>query len=672
MALEGMQSYILGKGKFVDDFYLPGMLYLKVVRSNYARARILRVKGEITGHELKAVLPSVGEGGGAEQSINFPVLATQSVNFVGQPVAAVLGKDRYEAEDAADSVEVEYEPLKPVVDPEQALISEPIHPGTSSNEFGKVEMGKDFEIKDASIVIEKTLKNERIIPNPIEPRGVVTDYDGSTLTVWISTQSVHSIRGGMATALGIDKNSIRVIQTDTGGAFGTKSALYPEYVIAAYASMKLRRPVKWIESRSEHLVATNQGRGARARMKVYADAKGKVLGIKSDILVDGGAYPVGIASFAPRFIGYQITGPYAIKNVYVKARGVFTNKVPLGPYRGAGRPEAAFFVERMMDAVAKETGIDPVEVRLENAASEQFVSPLGLKVDPLKPFLQKAARELGYVKGSNNIGFSSFVLVSSAQPGESARIKVSEGIVNVWLGGSSHGQGHEGFVKKLVQESLHVPEGKIAYHKGDTKELDEGVGSWGSRSAIMGGMALLEAIKRIKDQVKAKHGSYSVDELLKGDYEAKVFYTPSDQSTSLGANLVEVERDTVKGIRIKRIVAYYDVGRALNPAMIESQVIGGSIQAVGQVLYEVARYNEDGQPLVGSIADAGLPTAVEAPHVMVKLAEIPSALEHKAKGVGESPTIGVPPALVKAIENVINQEIHETPIPYEQITKFFA
>ncbi|MEK6912027.1 MAG: xanthine dehydrogenase family protein molybdopterin-binding subunit, partial [Candidatus Thermoplasmatota archaeon] len=391
------KTFVEGKGAFVDDLRFPDLLHLKVVRSVYARARILRVKGGITHADLGAILASVGEGAQDDSGIvPHPVLASDYVQYVGQPVAAVLGDDPYKAEDRSSAVDIEYEPLKPVVDPEAALTAEPIHPGTRSNIIAQVREGSKFELKRAPVVLEETLANERVTPNPMETRGMVARYDGSRLTVWASTQSVHAWREGLARSLDLPEKAIRVIGVDTGGAFGSKGGIYPEYVIAAYAAMKHRRAVKWVETRSEHLVTTHQGRGIRATMKVYADRKGTVLGLDADVLVDGGAYPHGMGQFAPGWVGHQISGPYSIRKVHSNGTTVYTNKVPLGPYRGAGRPEAAFFIERMMDILADELGRDPVDVRLQNASRRAFTSPTDLKLPPFRPFLDRAVRELGY------------------------------------------------------------------------------------------------------------------------------------------------------------------------------------------------------------------------------------------------------------------------------------
>jgi len=663
---------IEGKGMYVDDISMPGMLYLHLVRSPYARARIVRVKGGINGYEFKASLVSVGEGAGGRASVPFYVLSTDYVNFVGQPVAAVVASSREKAEDEAESVEVEYEPLKPVVDPEAAVKSEPIHPGTGTNVFGAVELGSDFEIKEEHIHVERKLVNERIIPNPMETRGILANYDGGRLNILMPTQSVYSIQRGLSSALGIPKESIHVVQTDTGGAFGTKGALYPEYVIAAYASMKYKRPVKWVETRSEHIVATNQGRGARGKIELYANKKGRILGLKADIMIDGGAYPVGNAEFSPNWIGYQITGPYAINRVYVKARSVFTNKVPLGPYRGAGRPEAAFFIERTIDMLADQLKMDPAEIRMINASDEPFTSPLGLSVDPLRPFLKDALQALNYYeKKKGSIGISCFVLIPAAQPGESARLKVSNGVIDAWLGGSANGQGHDVFVAKLVSKELGVPEKLVRYNHSDTDQLDRGVGSWGSRSALLAGMAVVQAARQLREQVIQKEGKYTPEALVKGEYDAKVFFQPNSSLTSLGVNLVEVKRDASHGLIISECSAYYDVGVPLNPDMVISQIVGGSAQAIGQVLYEAAILDENGQPLVASICDAGVPSAPEVPNVKVHLATNRSSLDHGAKGVGESPTIGVPPALARAIEKLTGKKIDKTPLDKQVIASLF-
>ena len=422
------RRFVLGRGRYVDDIKMDGMLHLHFVRSPYARARVVSISGGINGHELKADMAAVGEDAGGRASIRFPALATEFVNYVGQPVAAVLGTDRYEAEDRSEEVDVQYEPLKPVMDPERALDSEPIHPSTRDNLVTRSVLGEDFKLS-APLEVEDTFRMSRITPNPLETRGVVAVYDGSLLTVYGSTQSVFSWREGLAQSLGLKEEAVRVVQMDTGGAFGSKGGIYPEYVVAAYAAMKLRRPVKWVESRYEHLMATDQGRGARAKMKLFAGRDGRIRGLKADLLVDAGAYPMG-GAWMPRWIGFQLTGPYSIPKAHVTVRAVLTNKVILGPYRGAGRPEAAFFMERIMDRLADEAGIDQAEIRLRNASTRPSRSPTGLRIGPSRPFLKEALRAFRYAsRKKETLGLSCFVLIPASVDGESAKVVVHEGWV---------------------------------------------------------------------------------------------------------------------------------------------------------------------------------------------------------------------------------------------------
>ncbi len=626
------------------------MLHLKMVRSPYARARILKLKGGITGAEFKADLISVGEGSwGGPVAVACPALPTEYVSYPGQPVAGVLGRSVYEAEDLLEQVEVDYEPLKPLVDPEEATSFEPIHPTAKSNVASSFKLGDDFT-DDSPIVLEDDLVNARLSPNPLEPRGLVAQYDGSRLTVWASTQSVHTWREALGDVAGLKPEAVRVVQMDTGGAFGAKSSLYPEYAVACYAAIKTRKPVKWVETRSEHLLATNQGRGVRARMRIFSDRIGRISGLKADVLVDTGAFATGIGASAPRFIGFMLTGPYAIGKAYVNASAVFTNKVPLGPYRGAGRPEAAFFIERMMDLLADELKADPLDIRLRNASPKPYVSPLGMKVDALEPFLTSAAEHLRYRDraGQKGMGFSCFILPSAVQPGDSARVSIKRGSVRVWLGGSQSGQRHIVIAKRVLHDELGIPESAIELEPGDTDELDEGVGTWGSRTAIVAYAALVEAASKIREQAK-QVGAGSPEELLKGEFDVKVFANLHESVSSLGANLVRVSLSETGEARVEECRAFYDIGKVLDEENVVAQVVGGAAQGIGQVLSEESWYDKDGQLITGTIADTGLPLATAVPNVKVQLAQHSSSENVRVKGVGEASTTGLPPAVVRAI-----------------------
>lgn len=669
------EKLVKGKGAFIDDLSLPGLLYLKIVRSPYARARITRVKGGLTHAEFPAVLASVGEGAmGGSSRVPFPALADSFVNYVGQPVAAVYADNPYKAEDEAESVEVEYEPLTPVMDPLKALDSPPIHQGLSANVLSSEVLGSKFEVAGSEVVVEQDLAMPRVAANPIETRGVIASPQNGRLTVYASTQSAHSVKRGLCESLRLDPSMVRVIQADTGGAFGSKGGMYPEYAIASYLALKTNQPVKWIESRAEHISASPHGRGAYSHMKVYANRKGRVLGLEARIVVDGGAYYNGFNAFSPSFIGFQATGPYAIPKAHVEVYSVYTNKPPLGPYRGAGRPEAAFFIERMMDILADELSLDPLDVRLENASYTDFVSPTGLRVPASRSFIERAAGKLGYNRGDSSTpaGFSAFVLVPAAQPGEGARIAVKAGRVKVWLGGNSHGQRHDVFIKKLVSEELGLDPGLIDVQMGDTDELKQGVGSWGSRTAIVGGAAVVEAARKLKQEASESVGStggpgYTPENLLKMDFDVTVFRQQTEPLISLGANLVTAKVGSDGLVQVVECRSYYDVGRALNPWMVEAQISGGAAQAIGQTLFEEVKYTSSGELLTYSILDAGVPSSTSMPRYVSMYEENGSNLPHGAKGLGESPTIGVPPALARAIEKASGKRITSTPVTPERL-----
>ena len=662
---------VRGAGKYVDDIKLPNMLYMAVARSPHARAQVLSVKGGLNQNDLKAIVGGGGEGWGGpiNPAWAHPVFAQDTVNYVGQPVAAVFAEDRYDAEDKLDEVEAEYEKLKPIMTIDEALSGEPLHRGTKSNIITQRWLGADFEDPTSPVVLEDEFSVAQIVNNPLEPRGLIADYDGSRLTVYISTQAVFSIKAGLTSSLKLDESKVRVIQADTGGAFGVKSAIYPEYIIAAYAAMKYKRPVKWIESRSEHLAASQPGRGVRGKMKIFADKDGKVTGLRGEVLVDAGAFGGSAGSMAPFFIGMQLTGPYGIEKAHVLATSLMTNKPPQGPYRGAGRPEAAFFRERMMDLLADELGMEADEVRLINTTTENFKSPLGLEIEASRPFFTKAVSDLKYREKSQSdkAGLGFFVLLPALWGGESARINVQDGKVNVWLGGNQHGQEHYVFVKKLLKEELGIPEDIVTLNSGDTSMLKGGIGTWGSRSVIVGGAAIIAAARKIKTQVESKHGSYTLEKLLEGNYTSEVFENQNVQLNSFGAVLATVSIDKFGMVNVKECAGCYDVGRALNPKMIESQIIGGTIQGIGQVLYEEVVHDAEGKLLTKNLFDAGLPIAENMPKFTVQIVENPSWMPHHARGLGEAPTIGVPVAVVRAIERVSGKRMRHTPVKPQEL-----
>ncbi|MGZ4853338.1 MAG: xanthine dehydrogenase family protein molybdopterin-binding subunit, partial [Halobacteriota archaeon] len=413
--MSGLESFVSGKGAYVDDITLPRMLHMAVARSPHARANVLSVTGGMNASDLHALVGGFGEGarGDVNPALLHPVFASDAVEYVGQPVAAVFAADRYAAEDKLDEIDVEYEKLKPVTTITEALSAAPLHAGTRSNIIKQSWIGADFDDPPSPVVLEEAFTIDRIANNPLEPRGIIADYDGARLTVYISTQAVFSIKRGLCSTLKLESSKVRVVQADTGGAFGVKSALYPEYVIAAHAAMTYRRPVKWIESRSEHLAASQPGRGVQGRMKLFAGTDGRVEALRAEVTTDAGAFGGTAGTSSPFFVAMQLTGPYGIGKARVRATSVMTNKPPQGPYRGAGRPEAAFFMERMMDVLADEVGKGADDVRLVNTTTKRFTSPLGLEIEASRPFFTRAVAELKYREKSQSdrAGLSFFVLV---------------------------------------------------------------------------------------------------------------------------------------------------------------------------------------------------------------------------------------------------------------------
>lgn len=674
--MELSEKLVRGEGRFVDDISMPGMLYLGFARSQYARARILKISPgsltqEILTHkDVKFDVASAGEGAveGFEE-LAHPVLAEDTVQYVGQPIAAVYSDDPYKAEDLIDSVDIEYEPLKALVDPLEAVTAEPLFPGLKSNAFVDKYYGEDFTPGNDQIVIEKKMVNRRIATNPIEPRGIVTAYDGDKLTVWLGTQSAHSIQGGLCEAMGLPKEKVRVVQMDTGGAFGLKGGIFPEYIVAAQLAMKERRPVKWIETRREHLMASRPGRGAWANLKLYASKTGRITGLKGDIIVDNGAYTGGSGAFSPMFITKQLAGPYQLDNAYVRAMAVLTNKAPQGPYRGAGRPEAMYFIERLMDGLADELKMDPVDLRAINAAKKTYTSPLGYQVEKSDVFLQTARKELNYnmYKGKENVGFAFIILYHATAGGESARLQVKDGKLRVWTGGNAHGQRHDVFINTLLKEELGVGTDVIEHMKGDTDQMEDGIGAWGSRSSMVLSSAVIVAARKIKEQIEKEYGKYTINALLEGDWDTYEFFQYDKTESSLGANLVTADVDDYGRVKVKECHSYYDAGRVLDPDNARGQVAGGAVQGIGQTLSEELAFDEDGLPLITSISDAGVLSADLVPRFSTKFHKSESPLPSKAKGIGEAPTIGVPIALSRAIELSTGLTIDETPIKPEYL-----
>ena len=548
------ERLITGKGTYVDDVRMVGMLHLSLVRSPHAHARITNVDasaaldidgvtGVYTGADLQEQLGSLICGWVVPDTkeVPHPPIAVDKVNTVGDVVAAVVADDPRTAADAAELVVVDYDVLDAVVDMEAGVQdgAPQIHDDAPNNIAFEWEVGGgdyDAAASSAQVRVSERIVNQRLIPNPMEPRGVVADFNAGTnqLTVYTSTQIPHLVRLLLALVTGHPEHQIRVIAPDVGGGFGCKLYLYAEEVIAGMIAKNLGRSVKWIEGRQENFLATTHGRDHVGQMEIVGDSEGNVTGLSTDLYANMGAYLSTFAPAIPTYLfGLMLVGPYTIDNIQCKVTGVFTNTTPVDAYRGAGRPEATYLVERMMDRYAAEIGMDPAEVRRKNLIppfedghevattviydSGNYEAGLdrALELVGYDDFRkeQAAAREQGRYLG---IGLSTYVEICGMAPSavaytlgaragvwESALVRVHPtGKVTVFSGSSGHGQGHHTTFAQLAAAELGVPVEDVEVVQGDTDKVQMGTGTFGSRSAVCGGNAIHMSIEKIQDKAK--------------------------------------------------------------------------------------------------------------------------------------------------------------------------
>jgi carbon-monoxide dehydrogenase large subunit len=537
---------ITGRATYVDDIELPRMVHMAVVRSEYAHARLTGVDAS-RARSMPGVLlvmtaddvpiPSMpGVPVDPEKAPAHPPLAKDRVRHVGDPIAVVIAESRYQARDAAEAIEVDYDPLPAVVDPERA--SDPdaplVHDNIERNiaYFWNVQSGDvDDALARAPVKIKQKMMSQRLMGVPLEARAVLADYrqGQEALTIWCATQVPHLMRLNLAALLGLPEQMIRVIAPEVGGGFGVKAELYAEDVMVILASQRLGRPVKWIESRSENFQNTVQGRGQVAEYELGADRDGRILGLRARITADLGAYLQVFTALVPTFSGLMAPGVYDIQNLDLQITGVFTNKTATAAYRGAGRPEATYYIERMMDILADELGMDPVEVRRRNFIKpEQFpyTTSTGLVYDSgdYEKTTEKCLEMLNYEQLKRDIeqqraagkvmgvGVSTWSEIcgfapSAAMPGvggwEYALVKVERtGKVTVHTGASPHGQGEETSFAQVVADQFGIPIEDIVVLHGDTAMVSHGVGTFGSRGMAVGGTAVFRAAEQVREKAK--------------------------------------------------------------------------------------------------------------------------------------------------------------------------
>ncbi len=738
--------FIRGQGNYVDDIVRPGMVFMDIVRSPYAHAKIKSINTEkalahpgvaavITGETLKEynlhMMPTL-------MSDTQMVLPIEKVCYQAQEVAAVVATDRYSAADGVELVEVEYEPLPVVVDPHKA--TDPDAPiirddkeGQDSNHIFHWEAGDKSEtdeiFKNADVTVKENIYLPRIHVASIETCGCLSEFDSVTgrLTVWMTTQAPHAIRTVLALVaghVGLQEDKIRVISPDIGGGFGGKVPVYPGYVIAIAASVVTGLPIKWIEDRRENLQADSFARDYHMTCEIAADKDGTLNGLRINTLADHGyadaaanpsKWPAGMFSIC--------TGSYNFKNAFVEVDGVYTNKPPGGiAYRCSFRvTEAVHAIERMVDMVADELGMDAAEIRMNNFIPKDafpYKSPMGWEYDSgdyhgaLKLAMDKIGydkllkeqakkREKGELMG---IGISSFTEVVGAGPSkdfdilgikmfDSSEIRIHPtGKVIARFGTKSQGQGHETTYAQIIAEELGIPHTDVTVEEGDTDTAPYGLGTYASRSTPTAGAAAAMACRKIKDKAQkiAAHlleaaeedlewevGKFSVKGVpdksvtiqdiafaaytnhpqgLEAGLEATHYYDPPNMTYPFGSYIAVVDIDSDTGVvKVRRFVAVDDCGNIINPMIVEGQIHGGLTQGLAPALFEEISYDDEGNITGGSFMEYLVPTAVETPHWETAKTVTPSP-HHPlgAKGVGESPTVGAPPAIVNAVVDALS------------------
>ena len=737
--------FIQGRGRYVDDIVLPGMVFMDIVRTPFAHAKIISINTEnalkipgvlavITGETLKQYnlhwMPTL-------MSDTQMVLPIEKVMYQAQEVAAVIATDRYTAADGVEAVEVEYERLPVVVDPFKAL--EPDAPVLRTDKEGKKDNrifhwevgdkeGTQRAIDEADVVVKQDIYIPRIHVASIETCGCIADFDNvmGKLTVYMTTQAPHAIRTVFALVaghVGLSEEKIRIVSPDIGGGFGGKVPIYPGYVIAVAASVVLGKPIKWIEDRMENLQADSFARDYHMTAEVAAQKDGTMTALRIKTIADHGytdaaaqpsKFPAGMFSIC--------TGSYDFKHAFAEVDGVYTNKPPGGiAYRCSFRvTEAVHAIERMTDILAQELDIDPVELRLKNFIPPEkfpYHSVLGWEYDSgnYAAALEKAMDMIGYAdlrkeqaakraRGEfMGIGVSSFTEVVGAGPSkdfdilgikmfDSAEIRIHPtGKALARFGTKSQGQGHETTYAQIVAEELGIPAAHVEVEEGDTDTAPYGLGTYASRSTPTAGAAAAVASRKIREKAKkiAAHllevseedlewepGKFSVkgapqkaktiQEIafaaytnhppgMEGGLEAVHYYDPPNLTFPFGSYICVVDIDRGTGeVKIRRFVAVDDCGNIINPKIVDGQIHGGLTMGMAPALLEEISYDEDGNMSGGSFMDYLVPTAMESPHWETAKTITPSP-HHPlgAKGVGESATVGAPPAIVNAVVDAL-------------------
>jgi carbon-monoxide dehydrogenase large subunit len=723
------QALITGTGRYVDDETREGILRGYVLRSPHAHARFRIVDSSaaaalpgvrliLTAGDLESLgdLPCLtlmrNADGTKQKAQRYPVLAIDVVRHVGDAVAFIVADTLNEAKDAAEAIEIDYEPLEAVTSSVRALKpSVPlVWPQTGSNIAYDARMGDEKMVarafEKAARVVTLEVVNTRLVANYLETRGCIGEWDGQRFTLTVGSQGVHGMRDTLANAVfNMPTSAFHVKTGDVGGGFGTKAFVYREYPLCLEASRRLGRPVKWFADRTEHFLGDTQGRDHVTRIEAALDRRAKVLAVRIDIIGDMGAYLSQYGPFIPWSSALMATGAYAIGAMDVRVRGVFTNTLPVDAYRGAGRPEAAYLIERLMDAIAYETGLTVDTVRARNFVGPDempFKAPTGRTYDSgefeghMRRAMEvagwatfkdraEAARKAGMLRG---IGMSTYIEACADGPKELATVSLeTDGSATVLIGTQTNGQGHLTAYAQLVAQHLDLPIERITVVQGDSDRIRSGGGTGGSRSIPVGGASVARASAILAERLKA----LASDELEAGvadleirEGEVRVVgtdksidfasiaklpratpdlltvghaYQPGEATFPNGTHICEAEIDPQTGLT--RIIAYTivdDFGVVVNPMLLEGQVHGGVVQGIGQALLERTVYGEDGQLLTASLTDYALPRADNVPFFHFETRNVPcKGNPIGVKGAGEAGAIGACPAVMNAVIDALRR-----------------
>ncbi len=748
------QRFITGKGTYTDDIVLHRMTHAYILRSQLAHARIKSIDTSaakaapgvvavFTGADVQEVngVPCGWQvnfkSGETMREPKHPLLVHDKVRHVGDSVAVVIAETKAQARDAADLIEVDYEELPVVVESVDALKpgAAKVHDELPDNLVFDWELGDasaaDEGLAKAAHVTSMKIRNQRLVPNPIEPRSYIGDYDASrdNYTLYTSSQNPHVIRLLMcAFVLGIPEHKVRVVAKDVGGGFGSKIYHYTEEALVTWASKQIGRPIKWTSERSEAFVTDAHGRDHHTTAQMGFDADGKLTALKVHTDANIGAYLSTFSTAVPTYLyGTLLQGQYTTPAVYVSVNAVFTNTTAVDAYRGAGRPEATYLLERLMDTAAAEMGMDPAELRMKNfipafdgvdqpgyqtqvalqydsgnyeAAMRKALDIIGY--DELRKEQEEARKQGRYI----GIGFSSYIEACGIAPSavvgslgaraglfESANVRVQPtGMVSVYTGSHSHGQGHDTTFAQVVADHLGIDMSNVEIIHGDTEQVPFGMGTYGSRSLAVGGSAIVGALEKVKEKgakvaahlleaseqdlefadgswtVKGTDKSISFGEVALASYvphnfpeglepgiEFNSFYDPANFTYPFGTYIAVVEVDPETGkTTIKRFVAVDDVGNIVNPMIVEGQIHGGLAQGIGQALLEGAVYDESGQLTTGTFLDYAMPRADDL--ISFEVDGNVTPCPHNplgAKGAGEAGCIGSTPAIVNAVVDAL-------------------